>query len=111
MFPYNDTIIVTEYKEDLSTKDGIYIKGGDSANYFLGEVEYINDIMYKKLISVLGESISVESLKTDYLVVIGQLAKLPFINNRYIISEKDIRGIIDRKQLEEGKLFLEKEEK
>ena len=101
--PIRDNILVKEIVKD-SKAGNLIINQDESSSYMFVKVE---DISYEALFD-LNDAINdtLDNLECDllngkYLLVISRIAKFPFVQDKFFISVKDIRAIIDKKEFEE----------
>lgn len=88
---FHDNILVSELVKD--SKAGALIVSQDASSAY----------MYVKI-----EEISEEASKalgvdktSDAILIINRVAKMPFIQNTFFISYKDVKAVIDKEYFEE----------
>lgn len=91
----NDNILVTEVHKD-SKAGALVVSQDESSAYMFVKVEAISDGAKFEL--------DFDNINTDLdniLLVVQRTAKLPFIQNKFFVSYKDVIAIIDKKYFEE----------
>lgn len=89
----NDNILVNEIKKD-SKAGALIVSQDESSAYMFVKVSAISDEASKALNFT-------EKDFEDKLMVVQRTAKIPFIQNSFFISNKDVVAIIDKKYFEE----------
>ena len=89
----HDNILVTEIVKD--SKAGVLtVSQDESSSYMFVKIEEISDEAKDTL-----EISTIE--KENVLLVIQRTAKIPFIQNKFFISYKDVVAVIDKEYFEE----------
>lgn len=88
----HDNILVTEVHKD-SKAGALLVNQDESSAYMFVSVEQIS--------TEASEALGIISPSNDFYLVVQRTAKLPFIQNKFFISHKDVIAIIDRDSFEE----------
>lgn len=104
IIPVRDNILVRELVKD-SRAGNLIVSQDESSAYMFAKVDEISsDALYDLYDTTAAENmleLKQKLLSGDYLLVLSRTAKLPFIQDRFFISIKDIRAVIDKKEFEE----------
>lgn len=101
--PLKDNILVKEIVKD-SKAGNLIVSQDESSAYMFVQVLDISKESLESIAKDLDEleGYTCDSLKDgDFIIVISRTAKLPFVQDKFFISYKDIRAIIDKKEFEE----------
>ena len=89
----HDNILVTEIVKD--SKAGVLtVSQYESSSYMFVKIEEISD--------EAKDTLKISTMeKENVLLVIQRTAKIPFIQNKFFISYKDVVAVIDKEYFEE----------
>lgn len=101
--PLQDNILVKEIVKD-SRAGNLIVSQDESSAYMFVKVLDISKEALENITSGLNELegyVLNNLISGDFLIIISRTAKLPFVQDMFFISYKDIRAIIDKKEFEE----------
>jgi len=88
---FHDNILVTELVKD-SKAGALIVSQDESSSYMFVKIEEISEEASKEL--------GVDKT-SDSILIINRCAKMPFIQDTFFISYKDVKAVIDKEYFEE----------
>lgn len=88
---FHDNILVTELVKD-SKAGALIVSQDESSSYMFVKILEISDEASKEL--------DVDKT-SDSILIINRCAKMPFIQDTFFISYKDVKAVIDKEYFEE----------
>lgn len=88
-----NNLLVQEIISDLKTSDGLIQKYDDSSNFIFANIIEVGEYLDNKTLYQ----------NKDNVLILRRISKIPFLDGKYFIDEKDILGVMSKEEFEKIK--------